>query len=227
MTEHSTKWKTASETVKLYTTREEIANAVTHGIGTALSLVGLGFLIVLARSRGTLSDVVAFCVYGVSLVLLHLASTLYHSLRPPRVKAIFRVIDHSSIYLLIAGTYTPFLWVGLHGAWGITLLCVIWGLAIIGVVFKVIFRVRFRKLSVVGYLLMGWLVVIAARQLWLSIPLGGLVWVAVGGFFYTFGVVFYAWKRLPYNHAIWHMFVLGGSVSHYFAIVLYLPPKVG
>jgi hemolysin III len=115
---------------------------------------------------------------------------------------VFRVIDHSSIYLLIAGTYTPFLWVGLRGAWGITLLCVIWALAIIGIVFKVIFTLRFRKLSVAGYLLMGWLVVIAARQLWLNIPHGGLIWLAVGGFFYTFGVVFYAWKRLPYNHAM-------------------------
>ena len=155
MTKDSAEWKTTSETVKLYTTGEEIANAVTHGIGTALSLVGLSFLIVLAHSRGTLSDLVAFCIYGVSLVLLHLASTLYHSLRPPRVKAIFRVMDHSSIYLLIAGTYTPFLWVGLRGAWGVTLLCVIWGLAIIGIVFKVIFTVSFRKLSVAGYLLMG------------------------------------------------------------------------
>jgi len=227
LTKHLTERKTTPKTVKLYTTGEEIANAVTHGIGTALSLVGLGFLIALARSHGTLSDVVAFCIYGVSLVLLHLASTLYHSLQPPRVKMVFRVIDHSSIYLLIAGTYTPFLWVGLRGAWGVTLLCVIWALAIIGIVFKVVFKVRFRKLSVVGYLLMGWLVVIAARQLWLNIPHGGLVWLAAGGFFYTFGLIFYAWKRLPYNHAIWHMFVLGGSVSHYFAIVLYLLPKVG
>ncbi|MFQ6033712.1 MAG: hemolysin III family protein [Candidatus Bipolaricaulia bacterium] len=208
-----------------YTPGEEIANAVTHGIGTALSIAGTAVLVTLAALHGTVVHIVSFSIYGASLILLHLASTLYHALRPPRAKRVFRVLDHSSIYLLIAGTYTPFLLISLRGSWGITFLVVIWALAIAGIAFQSIFLGRFRRLSVAGYVLMGWLIVIAARQVWLKVPHEALLGIAIGGLLYTLGIAFYAWKRLPYHHAIWHLFVLGGSISHYFAILLYLLPK--
>lgn len=207
-----------------YTLGEEIANAITHGIGAALSIAGTAVLTTLAALHGTAVHIVSFSIYGASLILLHLASTLYHALRPPRAKRVFRILDHSSIYLLIAGTYTPFLLISLRGSWGITLLVVIWALAIAGIVFQSIFLGQLRRLSVAGYALMGWLIVIAARQVWLKVPHEALLGIAIGGLLYTLGIAFYAWKRLPYHHAIWHLFVLGGSVSNYFAILLYLLP---
>ena len=209
---------------KPYSLREEIANAITHGIGTGLSVAGLTLLVVLATLRGDVSRVVSFSIYGASLVILYLASTLYHSFGNPPVKRVFRIIDHASIYLLIAGTYTPFLLICVQGAWRWVLLGIVWGLALLGIGFKAFFTDRFRRVSVLTYILMGWLCVIALRQMLVAIPPGGLILLATGGVIYTLGVVFYVWRRLPFNHAIWHLFVLGGSICHYLAVFLYLLP---
>lgn len=203
---------------------EEIANSVTHGVGALLSLAGMVFLLLRAAPVGNAVHLASVAVYGASLFLLHLSSTLYHALHAPRAKRVFWVFDHAAIYLLIAGTYTPFLLISLWGAWGLTLMIAIWALAIIGVVFKSLFIGRLRRASVALYIVMGWLIVVAARELWLNVPLQAVALVAAGGLLYTGGVFFYSWKRLPYGHMIWHLFVLGGSACHYFAILLYLLP---
>jgi len=203
----------------------ELINGVTHGVGFLLSIAGLVVLVVLAASRGGARHVVACSVYGSTLILLYLASTLYHSVTAPRAKQVLRLIDHIAIYLLIAGTYTPFTLLTLRGGWGWSLFGVIWGLAIVGSVFKILFIGRFRKTSVVIYLLMGWLVVVGLKPLLASLPLAGFVWLMAGGAAYTLGVVFYAWKSLPHHHAIWHVFVMLGSTCHFFAVMLHtLPP---
>jgi len=207
-----------------YTVGEEIANAVTHGVGTALSIIGLILLVTHAAFEHDPLRIASFTIYGVSLVLLHFASTLYHGLRPPRLKRVFRTIDHCSIYLLIAGTYTPFLLIGLHDSQGFLLLGIVWGLALVGILFQVVFSGWFTKLSVLTYLGMGWLVVIVFRKLVTSIPPNGFILIVAGGLAYMVGIIFYGWKKLPYHHAIWHLFVLAGSGSHFFAIYFYLLP---
>jgi hemolysin III len=204
---------------------EEIANSVTHGIGALLSIAGTVILIVRAVMMGTPIHVVSFAIYGLSLILLHTSSSLYHGLHAPRAKRVFWVLDHSTIYLLIAGTYTPFLLISLWGAWGLSLLIAIWTLAILGILLATLFIGRFRKTALALYLTMGWLIVLASRELWLNVPHEAIALIAAGGLSYTLGVAFYVWKRLPYSHMIWHLFVLGGSITHYFAILLYLLPK--
>ena len=204
--------------------KEETINAVTHGARAVLGAAGLAVLVALAALRGDAWHVVSCAIYGATLVLLFTSSTLYHSFRGPRVKHVFRVIDHSSIYLLIAGTYTPFLLVSLRGGWGWSLFGVVWGLALAGIAFQVFFVDRFRLAQTLIYLGMGWLVVVATRPLLQRVPLGGLLWLLAGGLSYTLGAVFYLWKKLPYHHGIWHLFVLAGSVCHYFAILLYVIP---
>ncbi len=216
--------KPAKHQLPEYTIGEEIANSITHGVGALLSLLGTGLLLHRAARDGTSLHVISFAVYGACLFLLHLSSTLYHALRAPRAKKVFRVFDHCSIYLLIAGTYTPFLLLSMWGRWGLTLLVAIWALAVAGIVFKSLFIGRLKKASVVLYLLMGWMIVLAAKEAWIRVPHAAIGYVAAGGLSYTLGVAFYAWKALPYNHAIWHLFVLGGSVCHYVAILLYLLP---
>ncbi len=220
----TTKSPNTSLTHKAYTLGEELANSLTHGIGAALSVTGLVVLVVLAALHGDPWRVVSSAIYGGTLVILYLASTLYHGVQHPRIKGVLQIIDHTTIYLLIAGTYTPFLLVSLRGAWGWTLLGVIWGLAMLGVVFQSLFVRRQGRLSILTYILMGWLCVIALREMLVSIPSGGLIWLAVGGVLYTTGVIFYVWHKLPFNHAIWHLFVLAGSVSHFFAILFYVLP---
>jgi len=207
-----------------YSVSEEIANSVTHGIGAVLSVAGLVLLVVQAVIYGDVWRVVSFSVYGSTLVILYLASTLYHSIQNPRIKRVFRVLDHVSIYLLIAGSYTPFLLVSMRGAWGWSLFGVVWGLALLGVVFKVIFIGRYEVLATSAYVLMGWLVVIAFKEMLISVPSGGIILLIAGGLTYTLGVVFYAWKNIPFNHAIWHLFVLGGSACHFFAVLFYILP---
>ena len=207
---------------KLYTIGEEIANSITHGIGTALSIVALVILIVLAAKQNDTWRIVSFSIYGTTLILLYLASTLYHAIQHEKTKKLFRILDHSSIFLLIAGTYMPFLLVSLRGSWGWSLFGTIWSLAIIGIVFKSIFIHKFKKISVVVYVLMGWLIVIALKPMLHHIEQGGLRWLAAGGLSYTSGVIFYAMKSLKFSHAIWHLFVLGGSISHFFAILFYV-----
>ncbi|HTZ39562.1 MAG TPA: hemolysin III family protein, partial [Syntrophales bacterium] len=203
---------------------EEFVNALTHGVGALLSAMGLILLVALAWQHGTTLHMVSCGIFGVTLVLLYTASTLYHSARSPRLKHLFRVFDRSCIYLLIAGSYTPFTLVTLQGSWGWTLFGLIWVLAAAGVVFQILFAQRFKILTTVAYLLMGWLAVIAIKPLIDSLPAGGFAWLLAGGLVYSAGALFYLWKRLPYNHAIWHLFVLGGSTCHYLAVVLYVVP---
>ena len=207
-----------------YLRRQEIANSVTHGLGVALSVAGLVVLVVLASLHATVWHVVSFSVYGASLVLLDTSSTLYHSFRSPRLKQVFHILDHSSIYLLIAGSYTPFVLVNLRGSWGWSLFGVIWGLSLAGVLMKAFFTGRFKILSTSIYLLMGWLIVIAIKPLMHALPAGGIAWLAAGGLTYTAGAVIYMWKAIPYHHAIWHLFVLAGSICQYFAVLFYVLP---
>ena len=204
--------------------KEETINAATHGLGALLSLGGLAALLALAARRGGAWRIVSCSIYGSMLVLLFASSTLYHCFRGPRVKHVFRVIDHSSIYLLIAGTYTPFLLISLRGSWGWSLFAVIWGLALAGIVFQIFFVSRFRLAQTLIYLAMGWLAVVAVKPLFAHVPRPGLLWLLAGGLFYSLGAVFYLRKTLPYHHAIWHLFVLSGSICHYFAILFYVLP---
>jgi len=207
-----------------YSPGEEIANSVTHGVGVVLSVAALAVLATLAALRGNAWHIVGCSVFGATLVVLYLASTLYHGVRWPRAKRVLRVLDHSAIFLLIAGTYTPFTLVTLRGAWGWSLFGVIWGLAALGIVSRVTFLRRFPVVSVVLYLAMGWAVVVAARPLLSAVDMGGLLLLVGGGVAYTGGVAFYAWQRLPYHHAIWHGFVLLGSTLHVLAVLLCVIP---
>jgi len=205
--------------------KEETINAVTHGLGAVLSLGGLAVLVVMAALHGTAIHIVSCSIYGLTLFLLFLSSTLYHSFNNPRVKHVLRIIDHASIYLLIAGSYTPLTLVTLHGGWGWSLFGVIWGLAAAGIIFQVFFIGRFRLVQTLVYIAMGWLVVIAGRPLVAHMAAPGLIMILAGGLCYTVGAVFYILKKLPYSHAVWHLFVLGGSICHYFAILLYVVPR--
>ena len=203
---------------------EEKLNAITHGIGALLAAAGLVVLIVFASLYGSVWHITSFAIYGVSLVLLYLASTLYHSFKDEKLKHIFKVLDHSAIYLLIAGTYTPFVLVPLHGYLGWTVFAVIWAMAIIGVIFKIFFVKRFKFLSTICYLAMGWFIVLCIKPLIATIPQAGLGWLIAGGLFYSVGAVFYLYRWFPYNHAVWHLFVLAGSASHFIAVLVYLLP---
>lgn len=207
---------------------EELANSLTHGVGLVLSIAGFATLLSLAVMRGSAWRIVSCAIYGSTLLCLYAASTFYHSIRSCRLKRILKVCDHSAIYLLIAGTYTPFLLVNLRGGWGWSLFAVIWGLAMAGILLKVWFVGHFPALSTTVYLLMGWLALVAFKPMLLRIPISGLLWLLAGGVLYTVGVVFYAWKKVPYNHAIWHGFVLAGSTCHYFAVLcsVILPARI-
>ncbi len=200
---------------------EEIASSVTHGIGLAASIIVLPILITVAARDGDAWRITSATIFGSSLILLYGASTLYHALPRSRAKRVFRILDHSAIYLLIAGTYTPFLLGPLRGAWGWSLFIVIWLLAIGGVVMKSTLGIRWARLSTVVYLLMGWLGVIAVKPLLDRVSPLGLLWLLAGGLAYTIGVIFYAWGRLRYGHAIWHLFVGTGSVCHVVAVLRY------
>jgi len=202
---------------------EELANSLTHGAGLVASLVALPILLLSAtRGDGDRWRLIGSLVYGVSLVLLYGASTAYHALREGRAKEVLRVLDHSAIYLLIAGTYTPFMLGALRGPWGWTLLAVVWTLAVAGIIGKWTIGFRFPWLSTALYLGMGWLIVIALRPLAANVPTAGLVWLLAGGLCYTGGVVFYARdQRIRFGHAWWHLCVLGGSACHYVAVLAY------
>ena len=201
---------------------EEIANAATHGIGFILSISALVLLIVFAVVQNNAYMVVGGAIFGSTLIAMYGASTLYHSFQQLDSKRIFKILDHSAIYLLIAGTYTPFVLVTLHGVWGWSLFGIIWGLAILGVYFKIFFVYKFENLSTIIYILMGWLVVIAAKPICQNLPLPGIMWLLGGGLLYTFGVVFYLWEGLFLHHSIWHLFVIAGSVCHFFAVLFYV-----
>ncbi len=199
------------------THREEVASLVTHAIGVAFSLVALGVMLV--RSTGDPLKVVSAAVFGTSLVLLYSSSTLYHLCTGPRWKLFFQSLDHACIYLLIAGSYTPITLITLKGAWGWSLFGAVWAMALAGVLMKTLWKgKKDHWISTAIYLLMGWLIVLAARPLLMHLPAAGIGWLVAGGLSYTLGTGFFAWHRLPFNHAIWHVFVLGGSVCHVMAV---------
>ncbi len=199
---------------------------MTHGVGAILSVVGVAVLAAFASLRGNAWHVVSCGVYGATLVLAYTASTAYHAIPAslPRAKGVLQTLDHTAIYLLIAGTYTPFTLVNLRGAWGWTLFGLVWGLAVAGILFDVLAPARLHWLSVVLYVAMGWLVVLAARPLARVMALGGILLLVAGGLAYTGGIAFYAWRRLRYHHAIWHGFVLVGSILHFFAVLFFVIP---
>ncbi len=200
-----------------------LANSITHGLGAAFAIAGAIYLI-LVSTRGSAWVVVSCSIFAVTLVLVYICSTLYHSLVRTRARHVFHVLDHSAIYLLIAGTYTPFTLVSLRGPVGWILFSIVWTLAIAGVVFKSFAVGRFAVASAIVYLFQGWVVIFAVRPLIHAISPQGLIWLGAGGLAYTFGIVFFALDRIPYFHAAWHVFVLAGSVAHYVAILLYVVP---
>lgn len=201
---------------------EEMANAMTHGVGLALSVVGWIALVVLSGLAGDGWDLAAAAVYGGTLVFLYGTSTLYHSVRRPETKRLLRILDHIAIFLLIAGTYTPFAGVLMREGWGWSVLALVWGIALAGLLFKLFSTHRFHPAATTLYLLMGWLGVLFADPMSAALPLGGLLLIVAGGLAYTIGVLFYGWHSLRYSHAIWHVFVLVGSACHYAAVVLYV-----
>lgn len=198
--------------------RDEFASALTHGLGAMAALAGGAVLITLAAIHGDGWQLGASIVFGVTLLLLYVASTLYHAIQHPKAKGRLKVFDHCAIYLLIAGTYTPFTLIGLRGPWGWGLFAAIWALAVFGVVFKLFYTGRFRLLSTAVYIAMGWLVIVATRPLLQSLDGWTLGWLLAGGVFYTLGTFFYHRESIRYSHAIWHMFVIAGSVCHYIAV---------
>ena len=223
--------------------KQELANSLTHGLGAALSIAGLALMTTYAALRGDARQVVGAVIFGSTLVLLYTMSTLYHAFRGPRVKKVFKILDHSAIYLLIAGTYTPFTLAVIRGAWGWSLFGVIWGLATAGVALKATLYAKWvpaivpkavdhlhtapdlptpprhmKMISTLLYLAMGWLIVVAIVPLWRALPTAGLAWLFGGGLCYTAGAAFYAWRSLRFHHAIWHLFVMAGSLCHFFAV---------
>ncbi len=208
-----------------YTIKEEVANSITHGIGALFSIVTLTILLVYSISEKNTISIVAFSIYGFGSISLYLASTLYHSFQQEKLKKIFRLFDHSSIYLYIAGTYTPIILLSMTGYWRTGLLIAVWSIALLGIIFKVLTFNNFEKYKVASlslYIFMGWLLVIAIKPMIESVPIKFFMWLLAGGIVYTVGTIFYAIKKIPYNHAIWHLFVLAGSVIHFFGIFLYL-----
>ena len=207
-----------------YTRRHEFANTLTHGFGLVLSLVGGVFLITLATLRGDVWHILSCSIFALSLSLLYAASTLYHLVRNPRLKHALRIMDHSCIYLLIAGSYTPFTLTVMRGGIGWTLFMVVWAIALVGITIKVFTRYRYGFVSVLIYLVMGWLVVLAIRPTLEVVPVSGVLWLLAGGLAYTGGVLLFSMDRIPYNHALWHLCVMAGSACHYLAVMLYVVP---
>lgn len=214
-------------TTHTFTKKEEVVNATTHGIGVLFSITALVLLLIGASKEGTIWHTVSFTVYGVTMVILYLSSTLLHSFPEGRVKDWFEICDHASIYLFIAGTYTPFLFVVIKGTLGWTLFGVVWGLAVIGFIFKLFFAKKFLYLSTFLYIAMGWLIVIAWKPISSTLPENGVLLLVIGGVIYTVGTIFYVWRGFKFHHAIWHLFVLGGTVVHFFSILWYVLPLRG
>ncbi len=200
---------------------EEISNAVSHAVGLIAILVAAPFLIVSTIRHGDPWTITGSCIFAGAIVLLYLASTLYHAIPKSRAKRVFRVLDHGAIFILIAGTYTPFTLGVLRGPWGWTLLLVVWSLAILGVTVKAVGGIRHPRLSTGLYLAMGWLIVVAIRPLWFQMPSSGILWLLAGGIAYTSGVAFFAAERVRYTHFVWHLFVIAGTTCHYFAVLWY------
>lgn len=198
---------------------EEIVNSITHGIGILLSIAALVILIVFAAIKGDVWHVVSFTIFGASLIILYTSSTLYHSFTHPKLRNIFARFDHAAIFVLIAGTYTPFLLTTLRGALGWTFFGIIWAVAIAGVVIRSIHLYKYRRPMVLIYLILGWMFVFILNSMIKNLPFLSLLFLLIGGLSYTIGVIFYAWRKLPFGHGIWHLFVLGGSINHFFAVL--------
>ncbi|GGB39664.1 PAQR family membrane homeostasis protein TrhA [Fictibacillus barbaricus] len=207
----------------VFSKREEIANAITHGLGVLLSVAVTSILLVFAVWKGTAVHIVSFAVFGGTMLVLYTASTLVHAFPQGRVKDLFEIMDHAAIYLFIAGTYTPIVLVVVGGALGWTLFGVVWGLAIFGVVFKVFFTKKFVVLSTLGYVAMGWLITFAFQDIMATMPPAGIQLLVAGGIIYTLGSIFYVWRSFPFHHAVWHLFVLAGSVLHFLMMFYVLP----
>lgn len=204
---------------KRYTIAEEVANAITHGVGVIFGIVALVLMVVFASYGGDAWRIVSVSIFGSALILLYLASTLYHALPESSIKRMMRIFDHCAIYVLIAGTYTPFLLGDMRGPWGWVLFGILWGSAVAGIIFKFFFIGRFDLITTLLYVAMGWTALIAIKPALAMLPPGALLLLLIGGILYTSGVVFYLWDRLPFNHAIWHLFVLGGSALHFAAVM--------
>ncbi len=217
--------KVLKDTGSRYSFREEVANSVIHGIGTLLSLAGLLLMLsFVVRRGGDIRHLIGALIFGVGLVLTYTSSTIYHLLRRPERKQLFRLFDHISIFILIAATYTPLTLINLRGTWGWFLFALVWGLALLGIIVECTALRRFRAISISLYLGMGWAVVMAGKLLVARVAPGGLALLVAGGLFYTFGCIFYGWRGLAFNHAVWHLFVLAGSICHFFAILFFVLP---
>lgn len=207
-----------------FTRNQEIANAASHAIGVVFSLVALVLLVVFAALHGSAWHVVSFTIYGSTMLLLYVCSTLLHSLPRGRAKNVFEILDHASIYLFIAGTYTPLLLIVVRGWEGWALFGTVWGIAVAGIVFKVFYVKRFVILSTIGYIVMGWLAVLVLRPILHSLPLPGTLCLFGGGLLYTIGSIFYVWRKLSFHHTVWHLFVLAGSICHFILVLIYVLP---
>lgn len=209
---------------KIYSTGEEIANSIVHGIGWALGIAELVLLVVFSSMDGDPWLIVSCTIFGVTIVIMYASSTMYHSLQGARSKYVFKILDHSSIFFLIAGTYTPFTLVYLRGGLGWLLFSIVWIGFVLGTVFKSLAVKKLNILSTAIYVAMGWVILIAIRKLFETVPTGGIILLLLGGLAYTLGVPFYGIKKIPYNHAIWHLFVLAGTTFHFFSVFLYVIP---
>lgn len=207
-----------------YERREELANRLTHGLGAILSVVGMSALIGYAVGLGEPNRVISTCIYGIAVFTFYCFSTAYHTVKEPKTRYVFRILDHVGIYLMIAGSYTPFAMVTLQGPWGRWLLVTVWGLGTVGAILKIFTAHKLRVVGPILYIALGWLALVAIKPLSAALEFDGLALLFGGGVAYTAGVLFYMWDRLPFNHAIWHVFVLAGSVCHYLAIFLYVTP---
>jgi hemolysin III len=202
-------------------TREEAANTISHGLGLVLAIAAVPILFIEAKRGGNVPFIVGVCIFGATMVLLYLASTLYHSLTHEAGKSLCRLFDHTAIFLLIAGTYTPFSLGVLRGPWGWSLLAIIWALAILGITLKIRVRTRYSRITIVLYVIMGWLAIVAIKPILVLVPVPGILLIFAGGIAYTTGLAFFAAQRLRYNHFIWHLFVIAGTTCHFFAVLWY------
>jgi hemolysin III len=205
-----------------YTHGEEIAHSITHGIGAGLSILALVLMVVRSAGGGDPWRVVSVSIFGTSLFVLYISSTIYHALYNPQARHVFKILDHSGIYFLIAGSYTPFLLISLRGGWGWAMFGVVWFLALMGILFKAFFAGRFKLISTLLYLAMGWLCAIAIKPMLANVPHGALIWLLAGGVAYSGGTFFYLWRGMKFHHAVWHVFVLAGSFCHFQAVYRYL-----
>ena len=210
------------ENLTYYSKTEEKLNVITHGIGLILSSIALILLVVHANDMGTIRHVISFTIFGVSMILLYSASTFYHYFQNPTIRKKLNILDHAAIYVLIAGTYTPFTLITLKGTLGWTIFGITWGIAIIGIILKLFYTGRFNKISTAAYIAMGWIIIFAIKPLLENLPLNGLYWLLIGGVFYTVGAILYSIEKINYNHAIFHVFVLLGSFSHFMAVYFYV-----